>query len=185
MLFCRQSFLTLRVRQSQRAFAPRVRTHDEAFGKIEQIRRQLDLDTVADGGTIAYMPHRGSVGVGYNSGQQGDGTKALRQLFFSRMKRHPEFKDLAHVGKSKAINHAEAMSLYRAYRKSNGTLPKKLTMYVDRPTCAGGGSCVNLLPAVVRELGIEELTIFYRTPKGLTKSRLVTPGGTGPIQLIQ
>ena len=60
------------------------------------------------------------------------------------------------MGYAQSLTHAEAHSLIRAYERQ-GTLPKKVTMYVDRKTC---NICRGELPALLKRIGVEELTIF-------------------------
>jgi deoxycytidylate deaminase len=60
-----------------------------------------------------------------------------------------------HLGRMRFMNHAEAHALIAAHEML-GTLPSKVTIYVDRITCP---FCRNELKYLLKELQIEELKI--------------------------
>ncbi|WP_077836212.1 deaminase [Clostridium felsineum] len=86
-----------------------------------------------------------------------EATKALRQKWFEKIQWvPPKKKQPLHLGHAQSLTHGEAHSLINAF-EARGSLPKKITMVVDRKTC---NMCRGELPALLKALGVEELTIY-------------------------
>lgn len=85
-----------------------------------------------------------------------------------------QWRDVVGLSKGKdiVVFHAEAHSLMRAYEKTGGNLPAKMTMYVDRLTC---GICSKYLPELMHEMKVDTLDIVMKNGTKVTinsRSRL-------------
>lgn len=132
-----------------------------AFGVIDRFRRgKGGLDELGDTipirgdgrGTVAFVDVGGRPIFGVNSSVLiRDADKELgrswsRHLGLGR-------------GKDQVFWHAEGHSLMRAYKKTNGQLPSRLTMFVDRSSCA---NCRTYLPRLAEEMGITTLKLHFK-----------------------
>lgn len=61
-------------------------------------------------------------------------------------------------GNSASYYHAETHVLARAYKATNGKLPKVMTMYLDRPSCP---KCQDKVPELINDLKINHIIIHY------------------------
>jgi hypothetical protein len=69
---------------------------------------------------------------------------------------------MRNLGDAQFLNHAESEILFKSFKdaqKTGGTLPKELTIFVDRPTC---NSCKDYLGGLMTEFGIEKINIYYK-----------------------
>ncbi|PEE40894.1 hypothetical protein COL91_03460 [Bacillus pseudomycoides] len=78
-------------------------------------------------------------------------TRELRQKWLREVEWVPPKKN-----NPKHLGHVQSHSLIRAFEKQ-GSLPGKVTMYVDRKTC---NICRGELPALLKRLGVDELEVF-------------------------
>jgi hypothetical protein len=146
--------------------------HENAFREIEKAVRLGPFDELVEGGTVARTVVGKRSVFGVNSSQQ-EGTLELRRQLFQWLKSEPEFTALRDLGRARALSDAEFHALLRAHRAAGGKLPKSLVMHVNRPTC---NFCRDLLPAVLRRLEVDELTIYYKVKEGV-KQLIATPKG--------
>jgi len=100
-------------------------------------------------------------------------TLALRKQVLSDIQTQlGKLKGASINGSGQFLTHAEAEALINAQREL-GTLPKKLTLFVDRPTCnMCGGGADNGLPLLAKLYGIDELTVV----DSLGNRLLIRPG---------
>ena len=84
-------------------------------------------------------------------------TRPLRQKWLEKIQ-WSSYKQRTpkHLGHAQSLTHAEVHSLIRAFERQ-GSIPEKVTMYVDRRTC---NICRGELPALLNRIGIEELIIY-------------------------
>ncbi|WGH74645.1 deaminase [Tenacibaculum tangerinum] len=123
-----------------------------------RINRKLPKYSIKDGttGTTAKVEVNNQSFFGINSSFVPESLD-LRRKWFNKIKWvPPKKKQPKHLGQAQALTHAEAHSLMNAHEKF-GKLPKKIVMYVDRPTC---NMCKGELPALMKTMGIDELIIF-------------------------
>ncbi|MCH5599228.1 deaminase [Niabella ginsengisoli] len=112
------------------------------------------IPKIGDGrGTVAFVEVNGEKVFGVNSTLLGEGDKDLGRSWRDKIG--------LGAGKSQVFFHAEANSLMNAHAK-NGGLPSKMTMYVDRATCA---NCRKYLPDLMKALGVKELNIIDKSGK--------------------
>ena len=134
----------------------------KGYKKIEDFRKKAGLKAYSEGSgdTVAYTIINGKTYFGVNSTITKESRAAsieLRRKWVKEINWIPPKKKIPkHLGYAQSLTHAEAHSLIRAYERQ-GTLPKKVTMYVDRKTC---NICRGELPALLKRIGVEELTIF-------------------------
>tara|TARA_R110002095_G_C4202346_1_gene235160 strand:+ start:318 stop:722 length:405 start_codon:yes stop_codon:yes gene_type:complete len=103
-------------------------------------------------GTVAYVEIEGNKIFGVNStALLNDADKNLGRMWREKLK--------FSAGRAQALFHAEAHALMRAYEKTGGKLPSKITLYVDRLTC---GPCQASLPKLAESMGIDQLTIITK-----------------------
>jgi hypothetical protein len=131
---------------------------EAAFGTIDRFRKKVGLPQlgsaipkIGDGkGTVAFVEVNGKKIFGVNSSVISNDLKNLGR----------KWRDKIGLGRGKdqVFFHAEAHSLMRAYEKV-GALPKEMKMYVDRFSC---GNCQTYLPSLMKEMGIEKLTIISK-----------------------
>ncbi len=135
---------------------------DRVYNEIEQYRQEIGLGpyTIESGNTVASINLDGERIFGVNSTitkESQEATKALRQKWFEKIQWvPPKKKQPLHLGHAQSLTHAEAHALINAF-ENRESLPKKLTMVVDRKTC---NMCRGELPALLKTLGLEELTIY-------------------------
>ena len=102
------------------------------------------------GDTVAMVEINGKRFYGVNSTiteQSRNSTRALRQKWLNKIEWAPyKEKTPKHLGHAQSLTHAEAHSLIRAYERL-GSMPSKVTMYVDRKTC---NICRGELPALLK-----------------------------------
>jgi hypothetical protein len=139
----------------------------------------LDLTPRTGGptGTVAYVKEGGKEFYGINTSLERDvlkiDTLALRKQTLEEIQtKLGKLPGATINGRGQFLTHAEAEALMKAQLEL-GTLPKKLTLYVDRPTCnmCSGGKD-NGLPILAELYGVEELTVI----DSLGKKLLVRPG---------
>ncbi|MDH2882424.1 deaminase [Bacillus cytotoxicus] len=80
----------------------------------------------------------------------------------------PKKNNPKHLGHAQSLTHTKSHSLIRAFEKQ-GSLPGKVTMYVDQKTC---NICRGELPALLKRLDVDELEVF-------------SGGNTKPIIIIK
>ncbi|NIF05929.1 hypothetical protein F3J23_10800 [Chryseobacterium sp. Tr-659] len=110
---------------------------------------------IGDGnGTVAFVDLDGKKIFGINSSLLSDSSKNLGR----------KWKEILGLGRGKdqVLFHAEGHALMRTYERLGGSMPKEMTMYVDRYSC---GNCQTYLPEMMKEMGIEKLTIFSKNGK--------------------
>ena len=155
-----------------------------ALQRIVQFRQlksipPLDLTPKTGGptGTVAYVKEGGKEFYGLNTSLERDvlkiDTLALRKEVLEEIQtKLGKLKGATIAGRGQFLTHAEAEALMNAQREL-GQLPKKMTLYVDRPTCnMCGGGPDNGLPLLAELYGIEELTVV----DSLGRKLLVRPG---------
>ena len=104
-------------------------------------------------GAVARVEANGRTFYGVSTGlQRGAAKGALRVAAFERLREN--FLWARRWSDVEFLKHAEAHALLRA--AGSGRLPLRLSIYVDRPTCPW---CRNQLGYLLRDLGVEELTI--------------------------
>ena len=129
---------------------------------IERFREKAGLKpySIDSGDTVASVTINNNTYFGVNSTitkESQKASKALRQKWLNEIEWVPPKKTAPkHLGHAQSLTHAEAHSLIRAFERE-GSLPKKITMYVDRKTC---NICRGELPALLKRLGVDELEIF-------------------------
>ncbi|MBL7746242.1 MAG: hypothetical protein JNM19_02340 [Chitinophagaceae bacterium] len=107
-------------------------------------------------GTVCKAEIEGKSFWGINSKLSPE-ANSLRQKWFKKITWVPPKKKApAHLGHAQSLSHAEAHTLMNAFEEL-GSLPRNVTLYVDRATC---NMCKGELPAIMKSMGIEELTIF-------------------------
>lgn len=142
------------------AYESPPKTPQEHLDDLANFRKENNLPEykLNDGstGTTAKVEINGEDFYGTNSKFSPD-TKSLRQEWFDKIDWcPPKANQPAHLGHAQSLTHAEAHALMNAYKKF-GSLPKEVTIYVDRPTC---NMCKGELPALMKAMGIEKLNIF-------------------------
>ena len=129
---------------------------------IERFREKSGLKpySIDSRDTVASVTVNNKTYFGVNSTitkESQKASKALRQKWLNEIEWVPPKKTAPkHLGHAQSLTHAEAHSLIRAFERQ-GSLPKKVTMYVDRKTC---NICRGELPALLKRLGVDELEIF-------------------------
>ncbi|MCI9080098.1 MAG: hypothetical protein HFH68_14515 [Lachnospiraceae bacterium] len=134
----------------------------EGYKKIESFRKKAGLKAYSEdsGDTVAYVVINRKTYFGVNSTITKESHAAsieLRRKWLKEIEWVPPKKKIPkHLGCAQSLTHAEAHSLIRAYERQ-GTLPEKVTMYVDRKTC---NICRGELPALLKRIGVKELKVF-------------------------
>ncbi|MCB9225919.1 MAG: deaminase [Chitinophagales bacterium] len=124
------------------------------FRKLKKIPKYILEDGAS--GTVAKIEINGKNFFGINSSFVPESI-SLRKKWFDKISWVPPKKSVPkHLGYTQSLTHAEAHSLIEAFEEM-GSLPKKVIMYVDRPTC---NICKGELPIIMKAMGIEELAIF-------------------------
>ncbi len=147
---------------SKRAIDEMAKTILEKRAKIARFREIAGLQPYSEdsGDTVAMTEVGGHAIFGVNSSitkESHEATKELRQKWFKMVKWcPPKKKEPKHLGHVQSLTHAESHALIRAYERL-GKLPKRIIMYVDRKTC---NMCKGEMPALLKHLGVDELTIF-------------------------
>jgi deoxycytidylate deaminase len=73
---------------------------------------------------------------------------------------------------AQALLHAEAHSLIKAF-EDNGSLPKKVIIFVDRETCT---FCTSQMPSILKAMGIEEVKLIqWKSSRGLLLKSTTIP----------
>lgn len=80
-----------------------------------------------------------------------------RRAWFNRLSDRGLLPGVNNLGQAQFLSHAEAHALIRAHQ-AQGSLPRTIIMHVDRPTCP---NCQRHLPALMRELGVDEIRIYW------------------------
>ncbi|PTM57535.1 pre-toxin TG domain-containing protein [Desmospora activa] len=143
---------------------------ESGYIEIQRFRRILNMPrySLTNGrtGTVARVEVNGRRIFGVNTSLIKNSKYAprdmdLRRRWLREVNWVPPKKNKPnHLGHAQSLSHAESHALIRAYERMErlgGQLPKKLTMVVDRPTC---NICRGEMPALLKRLGIEELTIY-------------------------
>ncbi len=142
--------------------APSRGVATNSFDDIAAFRQRAGLQpfSEASGDTVARVVVNGRAYHGVNSTiteASKAASKPLRQRFFNEIQWvPPKTKQPLHLGHAQSLTHAEAHALMRAFERQ-GSLPKQLTMYVDRTTCY---MCRGELPALLKRLGVERLDVY-------------------------
>jgi len=114
-------------------------------------------------GTVATVNVDGVPYYGRNSLLPGyDRSLEARRELFSNLKGKGKLEGLDDLGDAQFLSHAEADVLLNAHT-ARGSLPEKMTLAVDRPTCP---NCQKYLGDLASELGVKEITIFWKNQKG-------------------
>jgi len=138
------------------------RNRENGYNEIKKFREREGIQPYSEdsGDTVARIEVEGQAFFGVNSTitpKFEEATKELRQKWFEKVKWVPPKKNVPkHLGHVQSLTHAESHSLIEAFEKL-GKLPQKITMYVDRKTC---NMCKGEMPALLKHIGVEELTIF-------------------------
>ncbi|MBA4538829.1 hypothetical protein H1Z61_17295, partial [Bacillus aquiflavi] len=131
----------------------------EGIGKFRE-KVGLKPYSIDSGDTVASITVNNKTYFGVNSTitkESQKASKALRQRWLREIEWVPPKRTAPkHLGHAQSLAHAEAHSLIRAFERQ-GSLPKTVTMYVDRKTC---NICRGELPALLKRLGIDELEVF-------------------------
>jgi len=150
----------------------RVQSPAEAWQAIDRFRSHTRglpplgdrVPVPRDGlGTVALVDLRGRLYFGVNSSELSEASKDLGRQVFGLMRSKGLWEGAGSIprwygdGAAQVLTHAEAHALMRAWASNGGTLPKEITLYVDRYTC---GNCQQYIPRVMKALGIEKLTII-------------------------
>jgi hypothetical protein len=129
---------------------------------LEQLGERIP--TPGDGlGTVAYSIIEGKPVFGANSSIAAVFNREKAVVWRDWLiDRYPHVMKYFHRTQSPniALHHAEASALIAAFEKTGGRLPKVLTLYVDRVSCAQ--NCRVVLPYLANEMGIEELTLIFK-----------------------
>lgn len=128
---------------------------DDFRGHAGMPRLGETVPKIGDGnGTVAFVDLDGKKIFGINSSLLSDSSKDLGR----------KWKEILGLGRGKdqVFFHAEGNALMRTYERLGGNMPKEMTMYVDRYSC---GNCQTYLPEMMKEMGIEKLTIFSKNGK--------------------
>ena len=138
------------------------------YTQLGNHRKEIGVSPFSDksGNTVACINLNENRYFGVNSSitqESQNKTKALRQQWLERIEWIPtKSQRPKHLGYAQSLTHAEAHSLITAF-EALGSLPKKITMFVDRKTC---NICRGELPALLKTIGVDELVIYC---KGLSK----------------
>ncbi len=139
-----------------------IRTASNSFEDIAAFRQRAGLQpfSEASGDTVARVVVNGRAYHGVNSTiteASRAASKPLRQRFFEMIDWvPPKARQPEHLGHAQSLTHAEAHALMRAFERQ-GSLPKQLTMYVDRTTC---NMCRGELPVLLKRRGVERLDVY-------------------------
>ena len=68
--------------------------------------------------------------------------------------------------------HAELHGIYTILKR-DGALPKRMKMYIDNTMCRQGRGCIQTLPRILRELGVEEFVFLERNRSTGVVSRVL------------
>ncbi len=135
---------------------------NDMYDRIAKFREKAGLQpySIDFGDTVAMVEVNGKHYFGVNSTiseQSKIATRPLRQKWLEKIQ-WSSYKQSTpkHLGHTQSLTHAEAHSLIRAFERQ-GSMPKKVTMYVDRKTY---NICRGELPALLNIIGIEELVIY-------------------------
>jgi hypothetical protein len=145
------------------------KTHEDHYNDIANHRKDKGLPEYKledpSTGTCAKIDVNGKDYFGLNSSLSPE-AKDLRQKWFDKIDwvNSKKGKKPAHIGHTQSLSHAEALSLMNAF-EAEGSLPKEITMYVDRPTCP---FCISELPILLKTMGVDKLIVYSgskQTPK--------------------
>jgi hypothetical protein len=140
--------------------------------ELIDLERKQDLSHTHQirGDTVASVTIGGKTYFGVNSTitkESHKATRALREKWLKEVEWVPPKKNNPkHLGHAQSLTHAESHSLIRAFEKQ-GSLPKKVTMHVDRKTC---NICRGELPSLLKRLGVDELEVYNG---GITKPIII------------
>ncbi|MCY7993386.1 T7SS effector LXG polymorphic toxin [Bacillus haynesii] len=135
---------------------------NKGYEKLKRFREIAGLKpySVNSGDTVASVTIKNRTHFGVNSTITKESQKATRELRQKWLKEvqwvPPKKSTPKHLGHAQSLTHAESHALIRAYER-HGSLPKKVTMYVDRKTC---NICRGEMPALLKRLGVEELEVY-------------------------